>query len=55
MVIECFSGFSKAINSNTLKANSVDTRNDIISTTAILISMFIMKRFNINIDGYLVK
>lgn len=45
--------FAKAINSNTLKANAVDTRNDIISTTAILISMFIMKRFNINIDGYL--
>ena len=45
--------FAKAIKSNTLKANAVDTRNDIISTTAILISMFIMKRFNINIDGYL--
>lgn len=45
--------FAKAIQSNTLKANAVDTRNDIISTTAILISMFIMKRFNINIDGYL--
>ena len=45
--------FAKAIKSNTLKANAVDTRNDIISTTAILISMFIMERFNINIDGYL--
>lgn len=45
--------FAKAIKSNTLKANAVDTRNDIISTTAILMSMFIMKRFNINIDGYL--
>lgn len=45
--------FAKVIKSNTLKANAVDTRNDIISTTAILISMFIMKRFNINIDGYL--
>lgn len=45
--------FAKAIKSNTLKANAVDTRNDIISTTAILISMFIMKKFNINIDGYL--
>lgn len=45
--------FAKAIKSNTLKANAVDTRNDIISTTAILISMFIMKRFNINLDGYL--
>lgn len=45
--------FSKAINSNTLKANSVDTRNDIISTTAILISMIIMGIFKINIDGIL--
>ena len=45
--------FSKAINSNTLKANSVDTRNDIISTTAILISMIIMGIFEINIDGLL--
>ena len=45
--------FSKAINSNTLKANSVDTRNDIISTTAILISMIIMGIFKINLDGLL--
>lgn len=45
--------FSKAIDSNTLKANSVDTRNDIISTTAILISMIIMGIFKINIDGIL--
>ena len=45
--------FSKAINSNTLKANSVDTRNDIISTTAILISMIVMRIFKINLDGFL--
>lgn len=45
--------FSKAIESNTLKANAIDTRNDIISTTAILISMIIMNIFKINIDGYL--
>lgn len=45
--------FSKAIDSNTLKANAVDTRNDIISTTAILISMIIMGVFKINIDGLL--
>ncbi len=45
--------FSKAINSNTLKANAIDTRNDIISTTAILISMIIMGISNINIDAYL--
>ena len=45
--------FSKAINSNTLKTNALDTRNDIISTTTILISMIIMNIFKINIDGYL--
>lgn len=45
--------FSKAINSNTLKTNAIDTRNDIISTTAILISMIIMGIFKINIDGLL--
>lgn len=45
--------FAKAINSNTLKTNAIDTRNDIISTTAILISMIIMKVFNINLDGIL--
>lgn len=45
--------FSKAIESNTLKANAIDTRNDIISTTAILISMIVMGIFHINIDGLL--
>lgn len=45
--------FSKAIQSNTLKTNAIETRNDIISTTAILISMIIMGIFNINIDGLL--
>lgn len=45
--------FSKAIESNTLKANAIDTRNDIISTTAILISMIFMGIFHINIDGFL--
>ena len=45
--------FAKAINSNTLKTNAIDTRNDIISTTTILISMIIMEIFKINIDGIL--
>lgn len=45
--------FSKAIESNTLKANAVDTRNDIISTTAILISMIVMGILKINLDGIL--
>ena len=45
--------FAKAINSSALKTTAVDTRNDIISTTAILISMLIMTALKINIDGYL--
>ena len=45
--------FAKAIDSNTLKTNAIDTRNDIISTTAILISMIIMGIFKINLDGIL--
>lgn len=45
--------FAKSIDSNTLKANAIDARNDIISSTAIFISMIIMRIFNINIDGLL--
>ncbi len=41
------------INSNTLKTNAIDTRNDIISSFGILLSMIIMNVFNINIDGYI--
>lgn len=45
--------FSKAINSNTLKTTAIETRNDVISTVAILISMIVMSIFKINIDAYL--
>ena len=45
--------FAKAINSNTLKTTAIETRNDVISTVAILISMIIMTVFEINIDAYL--
>lgn len=45
--------FSKCIKSKALKTTAIDTRNDIISTTAILLSMIIMNIFNINIDGYI--
>lgn len=43
--------FSKAIKSATLKATATDSINDIITTSAILISMIIMSLFNVNIDG----
>ena len=45
--------FSKAIKSKTLKTNAIDTRNDILTTSIIFISLVIMYIFNINIDGYL--
>ena len=45
--------FSKAISSATIKANAIDARNDIISTTAVLIAVFIMGVFKINIDAYM--
>ena len=42
----------KKLDSISLKATSIETRNDIITNASILISMFIMKTYNINIDGY---
>lgn len=44
--------FSKAIKSTALEATALDSRNDIITTTGILISMIIMSYFKINIDAY---
>lgn len=42
----------KRIKSNTLVAAAIDSRNDSISTTAILISSLIMMFTSVNIDGY---
>lgn len=47
-----YNKFAKAIKSNALQATAIDSRNDIITTTGILISMFIMSYFKINIDAY---
>ena len=48
-----YSTFARAIDSKTLGANADDTRNDIISSSAILVAMVIMGVFKINVDGYL--
>ena len=48
-----YTNFAAAIASNTLKANAEDTRNDIISSVAILVAMVVMGVFKINVDGYL--
>lgn len=48
-----YKDFAKAIDSSTLQANAEDTRNDIISTFAILVAMVIMGVFKVNVDGWL--
>lgn len=44
--------FGKATDSEALKASGEDSRNDVISTTAVLIASVIMQTTGINIDGY---
>ncbi len=44
--------FGKSINSDTLKAAGIDSRNDIISTIAIIISAIVFSTTKVNIDGY---
>lgn len=48
-----YMNFSRAINSSVIKANAIDSRNDIIITFSVLGAMVIMKVFNINVDGYI--
>lgn len=48
-----YNNFSKAINSATIKATAIDARNDILSTSAVLLAMIIMGIFKINIDAYM--
>ena len=47
-----YNNFSKDIDSDTLKASSIDARDDMIANIAILISMIVMQTANINIDGH---
>ncbi|MBR6501162.1 MAG: cation transporter, partial [Firmicutes bacterium] len=43
----------EAIDSATLKATGADSRNDVISTTAVLISLLIGKFSGLQLDGYM--
>lgn len=43
---------AKTINSETIKANAIDARNDIIVTLTTLIAMIVIWLTGINIDGY---
>lgn len=44
--------FAKAIDSNTIRAAALDSRNDVISTSSVLASVIVMDVFAINIDGF---
>lgn len=44
--------FAKAISSEAIKAAAMDSRNDIITTVSVLVSMVVMRIFEINIDGW---
>ncbi|HQC54522.1 MAG TPA: cation diffusion facilitator family transporter [Clostridia bacterium] len=44
--------FGKSVNSEALKTAGVDSRNDIISTIAIIISAIVFNATGVNIDGY---
>lgn len=41
------------ISSSTMKAAAVDSRNDVISTAAVLVSIFVAKFTGLEIDGYM--
>lgn len=47
-----FGTLGKKINSTTLEATSVDSRNDVISTAAVLLGCLVGYFFSVNIDGY---
>ena len=47
-----FRSLGKRINSTTLSATSVDSRNDVIASTSVLIGCLIEYVFQINLDGY---
>ncbi len=44
--------FSKAIDSDALKADAADSRNDVITTSSVILSMAVMQIFKINLDGW---
>ncbi len=44
--------FAKSIDSQTIYAAAMDSRNDVICTSSVLLSVIVMGIFSINIDGY---
>lgn len=52
MQLFVYLNFAKSINSLTLKASAVDTRNDLITTATTLISIIVIDLTGLNIDAY---
>ncbi len=48
-----YHNIGKIISSKTLQATAIDSRNDVISTSVVLIGIIISQIFNFYIDGYL--
>ena len=48
-----YASLGKRIQSTTLQATSVDSRNDVVATSSVLIGGLICRFFNVNIDGYI--
>ena len=48
-----FSKLGKRINSSALQTSSIDSRNDVIATAAVLLGCILEFLFSINIDGYM--
>lgn len=53
ILLKIYKDYYKKTKSKTIKTNITDTKNDILTTTVILISMITIKKLNINIDGIL--
>ena len=48
-----YKSLGKKIKSQTLKATSLDSRNDVVATLAVLVGAIIQKTYSVNIDGYM--
>ncbi len=48
-----YKNFAKSINSDTLNATAADSRNDVITTVAVLLSTIIIGATGYNVDGYM--
>ncbi len=48
-----YKGIGKKLNSVTLLATSIDSRNDVVATSAILLAMLLSRLVGFNLDGYM--